>query len=272
MKTLKTQIIWAPRVSREKILELYIRIASGNNDAQLIDEIALAFYKRCSDIIRIYERRFACPTCGMELPHSHQPHINLKCTNCGWQMDWDSFFRTYKGKQLSVNADVTDITRKYLNELPECKTPQEKMILIDGLIHACHEWVRKGVTYYGRPLAVNFIEGNMNQVVAFLENLPEGPDTLPEMNEQLTEWRKNVLSLFSEVEIERDKITLLVNSLPEKLNCEIEEMLGANHRQKAIARLRQNKEYSGEVKYHRGDLATQMVRMIEKRMKNKRVC
>ena len=64
----ETPIQWAPRVSREKILELYIKVAAGNNDEELIDEVADAFYDRCMDLIRIAEKRFACPVCRKELP------------------------------------------------------------------------------------------------------------------------------------------------------------------------------------------------------------
>ena len=142
------------------------------------------------------------------------------------------------------------------------------MILIDSLIHACHGFIAKGTSYYSRPLAVNFIEGTMNQVVAFLENLPYGPDSLPEMNEQLVEWRKRCLSLFSEVEVERDMVTHLVDSMPRELKTEIEEMLARNNRQKAAARLKQIEEYAGELKFMRGNIARQMVKMIEKRLKS----
>ena len=145
--------------------------------------------------------------------------------------------------------------------------PQEKMILIDSLIHACHEWISRGISYYGRPLAVNFIEGNMNQVVAFLENLPYGPDSLPEMTEQLIEWRKRCLSLFSDLEVEMDRITHLVDSMPRELKTEIEGMLTQKHRQKAVARLTQIDDYAEELTILRRNLAWQMVRMIEKRMK-----
>ena len=115
MNTSVPTISWSPRIGREKILELYIKVASGNNDEELIDEVAQAFYNRCSDIIRICERRFACPRCQEELPHPHPPDTDLLCGNCGWQMTWREFFRTYQGKQLSVNADITDITRKFLD-------------------------------------------------------------------------------------------------------------------------------------------------------------
>jgi hypothetical protein len=267
MDEVEISFTWAPRVSRKKILELYVKVATGYNDEDLINEVADAFYNRCSDIVRIYERRFACPVCRKELPNPHQLNTDLLCSNCGWTMPWKPFFRTYQGKQLSVNADLTDITRKYLRDLPECKTPGEKMILIVSIIHACHEWTRKGVTYYGRPLAVNFIEGNMNQVVDFIENLPYGPDSLPEITEQVMLWRRKVLSLFSDVEIERDRIAHLVDTMPPDLYEEIEELLAKNQRQKAAARLRHCNEYSYEVKFHHGDVATQVVKLIKKRMK-----
>jgi len=265
----ETQIQWAPRVSREKILELYIKVASGNDDEELIEEVANAFYNRCSDLIRIAERRFACPVCHDKLPHPHRPNTDLVCEQCGWRMDWKTFYSTFKGKQLSVNVDLTDVTRKFVNELPECKTPQAKMILIDAIIHACHAWVQNGITYYGRPLAVNFIDGKMNQVVAFLENLPNGPDTLPEMTEQVMDWRKKVLSLFTKNDAEMDKVRYMVESMPVDLRTEIIDLLKNNNRQKAVNRLREIEEYAEDLTIHRGDIASQVVRTMAKQMKEK---
>lgn len=260
-------IKWAPRVSREKILQLYVKVASGINDEALIEEIAGSFYRRCTDIIRVYEKRFACPRCHRELPHPHTLPDDLYCSNCGWRMPWQNFSRTYRGKQISVNPDITTITRRYLTDLPGCASPGEKVILIDSLIHACHEWVNRGISYYGRPLAVNLIEGTMNQVVAFLENLPYGPESLPEMNEQFVTWRKRCLSLFSDLDVERDKINYLIDSMPNGLKIEIEEMLAQKHRQKAVKRLAQIDVYAEELTVLRGNIASQMVNKIEKQMK-----
>lgn len=267
MNKLSPLISWAPRVSREKILQLYIKVASGINDEELIDDVAYSFYNRCSDIVRIWERRFACPLCCEELPHPHPPGNDLYCSNCEWRMPWREFFHTYRGKQLSVNTDVTDVPRRFLNELPGCKSPQEKVILIDSLIHACHESVIKGTIYYGRPLVVNLIKGTMDQVIAFLENLPYGPDSLPEMSEQLVEWRKRCLSLWSDVQFDMDQVTHIVDSMPGDLKTEIEAMIRQNHRQKATARLMGIEDYARELKFLRGTLARQMVRTIERRMK-----
>ena len=184
-------------------------------------------------------------------------------------MPWREYFLTYRGKQLSVNTDVTEIPRRFLNDLPECKSPQDKVILIDSLIHGCHVNVMKGTRYYTRPLAVNLIKGTMDQVIAFLENLPYGPDSLPEMSEQLIEWRKRCLSLMSDLEIERDQVTHLVDSMPRDLKTEIEEMIAQNHRQKAVTRLTTIEDYARELKVLRGTVATRMVKQIVKRMKRR---
>jgi len=186
-------------------------------------------------------------------------------------MPWREHFLTYGGKQLSVNADVTDIPRRFLHDLPECNSPQEKVILIDSLIHACHEMVRKGTRYYGRPLAVNFIEGTMNQVIAFLENLPYGPDSLPEMNEQLVEWRKRCLSLQSEFEVEWDQVRYLVDSMPRDLRTEIEEMIAQNRKlEAAVTRLREIGDYRRELRLLHGTVARQMAKTIKRRMKRRK--
>jgi hypothetical protein len=182
-------------------------------------------------------------------------------------MPWRKFFNSYQGKQLSVNAAVTTITRKFLNDLQECSSPQEKMILIDSLIHACHEWVKKRTTYYTRPLAVNLIEGTMKQVVAFLENLPYGPTSLPEMNEQLVEWRKRCLSLFTNVEVQRDKVNYLLESMPAELRKTIEEMIRNKKQQQAITYLEGMALYEEKMTYHRGTIARRIVRLLQRDIK-----
>ena len=259
-------ISWAPRVSREKILQLYQEVADGINDQELIDDVAYSFSYRCSDMVRFTEGRFACPQCHEELPYPHTRGNDLHCGTCGWQMPWKEHSKTYQNKQLTVN---TDAPRRFMHDLRECKSPQEKVILIDSLIHTCHESIRRGIKYYTRPLAVNLIEGTMSQVIAFLENLPYGPGSSPEMSQQLAGWRKQCLSIVSELSLERDEVTRLVDSMPDSLLAEIEAMIKQKHRQKAAARLAVFREYRTNLKVLRGTTAQQMVRIIEKRIKTR---
>ena len=88
------------------------------------------------------------------------------------------------------------------------------------------------------------------------------------IRQQNREWRKRCLSLFSDLEVEMDRITHLVDSMPLELKTEIEEMLTRSQRQKAVTRLTQIDTYAEELTILSGNLAKQMVRKIEKRMKN----
>ena len=56
--------------------------------------------------------------------------------------------------------------------------------------------------------------------------------------------------------------------LPE-LRLEITGLLKNKHQQKAVNRLREIEGYSEELKIHRGDIASQVVRMLAKQMKEK---
>lgn len=105
-------------------------------------------------------------------------------------------------------------------------------------------------------------------MIAFLENLPYGPDSLPEMSEQLVEWRKRCLSLMSDLELERDMISHLVDSMPGEMRTEIEETIARYGQQKAVTRLLQTVDYTKELKVLSGTAASQMVRMIGKQMKH----
>jgi len=183
-------------------------------------------------------------------------------------MPWREFLHTHKGKQLSANTDVTSILKRFVNDLPECRSPQEKVILIDSLIHACHENIIKGTRYYGRPLAVNLIKGTRDQVIAFLESLPYGPSSLPEMSEHLMEWRKRCLSLQTGFEVEMDLVSYLVDTMPSDLKNEIEEMIAQNRKlEAAVTRLREIGDYAKKLKFLRGTVARQMVLTIKRRMK-----
>ena len=120
-----------------------------------------------------------------------------------------------------------------------------------------------------RKIIQLFIDGKMNQVVAFLENLPDGPDSLPEMTQQVMDWRKKVLSLFTENDAEMDKVRYMVESMPSELRAEITDLLKNKFQQKAVNRLREIEGYSEELTFHKGDIASQVVRMIGKQMKEK---
>jgi len=102
------------------------------------------------------------------------------------------YFRSYHKKQLSGGGAV-DVFKDFMVELPLAKTPQEKMILIDRIIHECHKSIIEGE--YTRPVAVNLIAGTMNEAIRLLDELAYGSGNIPSSSEVYEEWRKKWMML-----------------------------------------------------------------------------
>ncbi len=263
-----TKIRWAPRVRRQKIFRLYERVAQGIVDEELIDDVAYAFYARCQDMKRIAERRIVCPACRYEFPHPHPARQPVQCAQCDWQVTWRDYFNTYKGKQFMA---PTSAVEAFLQGLPRCKTPRNKLLLVDTLIHECHKGLKRGgEQLYTRPVAVNLIEGNMNQVIAFMENLPYGPGSGSEMGGRLAVWRQRCLNQMPEMEKEWRYVQGLVDAMPAELREEAEVLIAAGQHQHAAARLAAIEAYQGELDLLPGDLPREMVKVIAREIKTRR--
>ena len=179
---------WARRVPQRKIRRLYETDAKGIYDEDLIDEVGYGLLARCESFIRANRARAGevpCPECGQIVRREEV----LRCP-CGWEFRWADYFKTIQHKQLSGAEPVLKLFREFVNSFPSARTPREKVLLIDRLIHGFH-WYYKtnGPT---RPVAVNLIEGPMSEVVAFLDRLSYGEKGTPGTRENLAEWRKNI--------------------------------------------------------------------------------
>jgi hypothetical protein len=63
------------------------------------------------------------------------------------------------------------------------------MVLIDQLIHSFHEDLKSGAR---RAAAVNLIEGNLHEVVEFLDKLSYSQDSTPGVQQSHDEWRRKI--------------------------------------------------------------------------------
>jgi hypothetical protein len=193
----RAAIKWAPKLSRADIRHLYRRDAQGVVDEDLIDEVAYGFYARCQSILTVTEAshgRIRCPVCAeVILRQGYGVDQPICCQGCGWSVTWGAYKRTYKGKQLHGGGAV-DVFRRYVQQLPEARSHCEKMMLIDWIVHQCHKSVREDEVKYLRPVAVNLIEGSIPQVIALLQELAYGPDTVPGSKERREAWRERVMS------------------------------------------------------------------------------
>lgn len=192
MGTLNTIPTWAPRVTQAKIRQFYETDAKGIYDDDLIEEVGYSLLARCQSFVEAKEAvagRARCPCCSTIIPHTGRKDDLLRCT-CGWELTWGEYFKTIQHKQLSGAEPVFEQFNAFIKALPSARTPQEKVLLIDCLIHGFH-WYYKtnGPT---RPVAVNLIEGSMGEVVAFLDNLNYGEKSTPETAENLAQWNKNI--------------------------------------------------------------------------------
>jgi len=181
---------WAPRVRKAQIWRLYEDDAGGIHDEDLLDEVGYALLARCESFItanlaRARGGELPCPECGQTVKREEALHCE-----CGWTLTWKAYFRTIQHKQLSGAEPVLTQFREFVGAFPVAKSSREKMLLIDRLIHGFHWSLR--MERPTRPVAVNLIQGKMNEVVAFLDSLTYGEGGAPEMGEALEEWSRNI--------------------------------------------------------------------------------
>jgi|WetSurMetagenome_2_1015567.scaffolds.fasta_scaffold555367_1 hypothetical protein len=184
---------WPPRVKPYLIRQLYESDAQGALDADLLDEVGWALYSRCDSFLLAQEAfrgSVRCPQCRTPVPRQVQPKEILRCPACGWECAHRAFMESLKDQQLSGGPEVVALFQGYLDAFPKAKAPAEKMLLIDGLIHSFHLFLRSGRP--GRPVAINLINGPQEFVINFLDHLSAGPASTPGVQESMQEWRKKM--------------------------------------------------------------------------------
>lgn len=180
--------VWAPRVSKRQIRQLYETDARGIYDRALIDEVGYALLARCESFItavRAVAGEARCPRCGAVVSHTGQKEELLRCP-CGWELSWAAYFSTIQHKQLSGAEPVLSLFREFVAAYPRARASRERMLLIDRLLHGFH-WYYKDDTPT-RPVAINLIEGRLGDVIAFLEDLTYGERSTPGTRECFALW------------------------------------------------------------------------------------
>jgi hypothetical protein len=115
----------------------------------------------------------------------------LTCPECGWQITWGDYRLSFKRKQLHSGGATASFER-YVRTYPRARTPREKMLAIDRLIHEFHYSLRQQPDLPTRPVCVNLIAGKVTDVVQFLDELAYGKRTPSEMHQNRDEWRREV--------------------------------------------------------------------------------
>ena len=180
---------WAPRLKKPLIERLYTSSSDGRLDDILVDEVGYGLYARCESMLEVTEYRrtgrLKCPLCATTVyRRSWGPDEALSCPSCEWACPARVYNKTHSRKNLGTGGLDHQI-RDYMRSFEKARSPEEKLILIDTLIHRFH-WS----STQGRPIATSFIEGSMKSTMAFLDAISYGERIPQEASRTREEWRR----------------------------------------------------------------------------------
>ena len=169
------KISWSPKIRQSKIRQLYQNDARGTVDEILVEDVGLDLLDRCRSIWLVTRREVECPRCSATFslcePDSWKtlPGVQRCPTpGCGWETTADEWHESWKHRELLGTAAM-DAIEAYLQDYPRARRTEERMVCIDQLIHSFHINLRTGKAT--RSFANNLIEGSLDQVIAFLDQL-----------------------------------------------------------------------------------------------------
>ena len=191
---------WAPRLSPSTLRRLYETDALGIVDAELIDEVAFGLLARCESVLAVTAAQagtVTCPECAQPVRRDKESADEvLLCPICGWTTTWTRYHSTYRRRQLFGGAG-TPVFAEFVARFPTTRSPQERMILVDWLVHQCHvSATQRRAGLAGRPIAINLIDAPIAEVLALLDALAYGPDSTADAADTRTRWRETVMSAY----------------------------------------------------------------------------
>lgn len=159
---------WPDKLNIQKLRQLYMLDARGIQDTVLADEIGLTLYLRCKygkeDMERMENGIIRCHNCGNEIAGDD----DFRQCDCGYQYSYREYRRSYRRNNMP-SGSAAKIFIKFIADWDRAKSYQEKMILIDGLLHEFHLCMVSGAK--GRTVAMNFIDGTHKKVEGIINEL-----------------------------------------------------------------------------------------------------
>jgi hypothetical protein len=168
------KIRWAPRLRQARLWQLYQSEARGLLDEDLLAEVGFTLLERCRSIDRVTRGEVECPRCGQVFAVRRPgewtlPEGSLPCpAGCGWSTTAGDYHASWRHRDLLATRAAPALAA-YLRDYPRARTPQERMLCVDRLIHAFH-WDAE-LDLPNRAFANNLIEGKFEDVVALLDRL-----------------------------------------------------------------------------------------------------
>jgi hypothetical protein len=181
MPTQKDVIRWAPRVQPDLVQRVYEVDATGVGDPELCDDLGIRLLLRCRAILLVAHGEVECPRCEavFAVRGSESDHAPVQCptSGCGWQTTPGEYRKSWSKRRI-FPGKAGAVFEEYAAHYPAARTYRDRILAIDKLIHGFHWDLR--VNKPNRAAANNLIEGNHDQVVAFLDALSGGDPAVKE--------------------------------------------------------------------------------------------
>lgn len=182
-------------MSQAKLRRLYQSDAAGLLDEELLDDVGYTLLERCRCILMVAEAqrgRVQCLRCYQAgkvsmITRPRDAGEPMTCPLCSWQFTWTEYYKSYKPLQLNPGG-AEPIFKAYVENFCQARTSRDKLLAIDRAIHEFHYFQQMPC----RSTGVNFIEGNLTNVLNFLDELTAGPQSTSEMKAAHDQWRRRI--------------------------------------------------------------------------------
>ena len=161
------RIKWAAKIHPTVLRKFYKMSASGIIDEVLIDDVGIRLYLRCESMVMIAQKSLYCPDCK-SIIYITDEQGKSTCNNCDFTFTIEEYRQSFTHRELLL-GNAAPYFEKYYNEYLKCRTANERIIMIDTLIHSFHIDIKTGAV--NRIAGNNLIEGSHDQVVTLLNEL-----------------------------------------------------------------------------------------------------
>ncbi len=201
MSDCRQEVRWSPRLPKHKLRRLYEQDALGIRDEDLLEEVGWCLYMRCRDILAVQralkDGQVRCPRCDARQAASYVPRRTrdvdevLGCPQCGWELTWGEFWRSFRHRQLHPGGAVPAFER-FVGDWERARSGGAKMLAVDRVVHAFHYSLQDQPERPCRAAAVNLISGRLKDVVEFLDSLAYGAGSAPELRRVHARWQAGI--------------------------------------------------------------------------------
>jgi hypothetical protein len=156
------QFRWQPKVPCQLFVRLYKSHVNMMLDELLLDDVGLRLYVRCvqgrDERLLADQNKLKCHHCKVILQNTDSGIIEC---NCGYAYIFRDYMRSFNDNSMPSRS-ATPFFNEFIEKWPNLKSKEQKMLLIDWIIHKCHVNLRSGVERHFA--GVNLIEGTKQQV------------------------------------------------------------------------------------------------------------